>query len=102
MDGARLPRAFLLTTLDFNNHEARFRRKGRLFSRHSNYSVTEAGAKVTDEYHDIKAEILIERLKEIHNIEDRLEGVARFPSILTGVYEESARDSATFTPSAEE
>ena len=70
-------------------------------SKQFTYSVTEVGAKVTEEYHDIKAEILIERLKEIQNIDERLAELARFLSILTGVYEESARDSATFTPSSE-
>ena len=67
-------------------------------SKQFNYTVTEQGTRATDEYHDIKAEILIERLKQIQNIEGRLEDLAQLLSILTGVYEESSRDSATFTP----
>jgi predicted MarR family transcription regulator len=67
-------------------------------SKQFNYVVTDRGTRVTDEYHDIKGEILIERLKQIQNIESRLEDLAQLLSILTGVYEESARDSATFTP----
>lgn len=67
-------------------------------SKQFNYAVTELGARVTGEYHEIKAEILIERLKQIQNIEERLEDMAQLLSILTGVYEESSRDSATFTP----
>ncbi len=70
-------------------------------SKQFNYTVTELGAKVTDEYRDIKAEILIQRLKEIQNIDERLVDLARSLSLLTGVYEEAARDSATFTPSTD-
>lgn len=63
-----------------------------------NYGVTELGEKVTDEYHDIKANILIARLTEIQKAPEKLEALSRFLSILTGVYEEAARDSATITP----
>ncbi|MFC3422995.1 winged helix DNA-binding protein [Rhizorhabdus histidinilytica] len=66
-----------------------------------NYTVTELGEKVTDEYHDIKAHILIERLQEIQKAPEKLESMARFLSILTGVYEEAARDSATITPNSD-
>lgn len=68
--------------------------KGNQFT----YSVTELGEKVTDEYHDIKAQILINRLMEIQNAPEKLESLTNFLSILTGVYEEAARDSATITP----
>jgi predicted MarR family transcription regulator len=63
-----------------------------------NYAVTALGVTVTDEYHDIKAQILIERLNELQNAPEKLETLARFLSVLTGVYEEAARDSATITP----
>ena len=69
--------------------------KGNQFS----YKVTELGEKITDEYHNIKGQILIERLTELQNAPEKLESLARFLSILTGVYEEAARDSATITPS---
>lgn len=63
------------------------------------YTVTELGEKVTREYHDIRAEILMNRLMEIQNAPEKMEMLANFLSILTGVYEEGARDSATITPS---
>lgn len=65
------------------------------------YSVTEQGEKATDEYHDIKATILIERLQELQKAPEKLESMARFLSVLTGLYEEAARDSATITPNAD-
>lgn len=68
--------------------------KGNQFS----YAVTELGETVTAEYHDIKAQILIDRLNEIQSAPEKLESMGRFLSILTGVYEEAARDSATITP----
>ncbi len=68
--------------------------KGNQFT----YSVTEVGEKVTDEYHDIKAHILIERLTELQKAPEKLETMGRFLSVLTGIYEEAARDSATITP----
>jgi predicted MarR family transcription regulator len=64
------------------------------------YQVTELGEKLTNEYAAIRSEILIERLKEIQSAPEKLENLARFLSILTGVYEEAARDSATITPTA--
>ena len=70
-------------------------------SKQFNYAVTELGTRVTDEYHEIKAEILVERLKQIQNIEERLEEMSQLLSMLTGVYEESSRDSATFSPPSE-
>lgn len=68
--------------------------KGNQFT----YVVSELGEKVTDEYHDIKAQMLMNRLMEIQNAPDKLEMLTNFLSILTGVYEEAGRDSATITP----
>ena len=53
---------------------------------------------MTGEYRDIKAQILIERLTELQKAPEKLESLGRFLSVLTGVYEEAARDSATITP----
>lgn len=65
------------------------------------YAVTELGEKLTNEYNEVRSEILVNRLQEIQNAPERLEGMARFLSLLTGVYEEAARESATITPAAE-
>ena len=67
--------------------------KGNQFA----YAVTEKGEKVTDEYHGIKAQILMNRLMQIQDVPEKLEMLTNFLSILTGVYEEAARDSATIT-----
>ena len=56
------------------------------------------GERITDEYHEIKAQILIDRLTELQKAPEKLESLARFLSVLTGVYEEAARESATFPP----
>jgi predicted MarR family transcription regulator len=63
------------------------------------YSVTEMGAKLTDEYHKVRQEILMQRLAEIADVDEKFEKSARFLSLLTGIYEEAARDAATITPS---
>ncbi len=65
------------------------------------YTATELGEKTTAEYHNVKAQILISQLNEIEKAPEKLETMARFLSLLTGIYEEAARDSATITPSAE-
>lgn len=62
------------------------------------YSVTSQGQKAAAEYEDIKAAILMDRLQEIDKVPDKLETMTRFLSVLTGVYEEAARGSATITP----
>jgi len=63
------------------------------------YSVTELGAKLTDEYHQVRQEILMKRLAEIAEVDEKFEKGARLLSLLTGIYEEAARDAATITPS---
>lgn len=62
------------------------------------YIATEKGAKVTDEYNELRSKILISRLEDISGASDKFEKGARFLSLMTGIYEEAARDSATFAP----
>ena len=62
------------------------------------YTVTDMGAKLTDEYYKVRQEILMKRLEEIADVGDKFEKGARLLSLLTGIYEEAARDSATITP----
>jgi len=66
------------------------------------YAASELGMKLTDEYYKVRAEILVKRLEEISDVTEKFERGARFMSLLTGIYEEAARDSATITPLRDE
>jgi predicted MarR family transcription regulator len=68
-------------------------RGGKTFA----YSVTTLGEKVTDDYAALRAELLIESLKSIANLDERLTDTTQFMSVLTGIYEEMSRSSASFT-----
>lgn len=68
-------------------------------SKSFSYSVTELGANLTDEYHRVRQEILFGRLAEIADIEGKFDKSTRLLSLLTGIYEEAARNAATITPS---
>ncbi|WP_233868098.1 winged helix DNA-binding protein [Paraburkholderia adhaesiva] len=65
------------------------------------YIASELGVRLTDEYYKVREEILIRRLAEISDVEEKFERSARFLSMLTGVYEEAACDAATITPQTE-
>lgn len=69
-------------------------RNSKIFS----YVATEKGIKVTDEYYELRNKILISRLEDISGASEKFEKGARFLSLMTGIYEEAARDSATFVP----
>ena len=66
------------------------------------YAASELGVKLTDEYYKVRQEILVKRLEEISDVQEKFEKGARFLSLLTGIYEEAARDSATITPQTAE
>jgi predicted MarR family transcription regulator len=66
------------------------------------YAASARGIQLTDEYYKVRHEILVKRLEEISEVQEKFEKGARFMSLLTGIYEEAARDSATITPLAEE
>jgi predicted MarR family transcription regulator len=66
------------------------------------YTASELGVKLTDEYYKVRQEILVKRLEEISDVEEKFDRAARFMSLLTGIYEEAARDSATITPQIDE
>jgi len=55
------------------------------------------GEKVTDDYAALRSELLIESLKSIANLDERLTDTTQFMSVLTGIYEEMSRSSATYT-----
>ena len=62
------------------------------------YKATEDGVRLTDDYYKLRVEILMKRLEDISGASEKLEKAARLLSLLTGIYEEAARDSATFSP----
>lgn len=64
------------------------------------YVATPKGIKVTDEYNELRSKILISRLEDITGAAEKFEKGARLLSLMTGIYEEAARDSATFAPRA--
>ena len=66
------------------------------------YTASELGVKLTDEYYKVRQEILVKRLEEISDVEEKFDRAARLMSLLTGIYEEAARDSATITPQIDE
>lgn len=68
---------------------------GKTFS----YSVTELGKRVTDDYAHIRADLLLRAIGTISNIEERITEMTQLLSVLTGIYEEMARSSATFSAS---
>lgn len=59
------------------------------------YTITELGERLTNEYSRLRSEILIKKLRSISDFETRVENATEILSILTGIYEESARAFAT-------
>jgi predicted MarR family transcription regulator len=66
---------------------------GKIFS----YSVTGLGRKVTDEYSNIRSDLLMKAIGTISNIDERLEEMTQLMGVMTGIYEEMARSSSTFS-----
>lgn len=65
-------------------------------SKTSTYCMTDLGRKVTDDYTKLRSDLLIRNLSSIVDIEQRLEDATQLMSVLTGIYEESGRISATY------
>ncbi|HKY80905.1 MAG TPA: winged helix DNA-binding protein [Sphingobium sp.] len=62
-----------------------------------NYSVTPDGVKLTDQYAELKRATLLDAYQDLPNIDAKLDGYTRALSVLTGLYEESARAAATYS-----
>ena len=60
------------------------------------YGITPLGERMTNEYSKLRSELLIRNVKTLTDFDDRVEGAAQLLSILTGIYEESARSCAGF------
>ena len=61
------------------------------------YEVTEKGRSVTDEFAKIRSELLVQVLKTVDKLDERIVGATQLLSILTGIYEEVSRTSAALT-----
>ena len=59
------------------------------------YSITKLGERLTNEYARLRTEILIRKLRSLTEFDQRADDATELLSILTGIYEESARASAT-------
>lgn len=61
------------------------------------FDVTEKGKKACEEFSVIRRELLIESVKGLENLNEKLGGATHFLSFLTGVYEEVSRTSAALS-----
>lgn len=68
-------------------------KSGKTFS----YTVTEKGKSVTDNYADIRSNLLIKAIGTISDIDDRMAEMTNLIGVLTGIYEEMGRSSATYS-----
>lgn len=66
--------------------------------RQPNYVVTEKGYKATDLYYQIKSRILVNKIMNIKDSAYKFELMASTLPILTGIYDEVARESAMIEP----
>lgn len=65
------------------------------------YSITKVGEELTNEYSRLRTEILIRKLRSLSEFDDRIEDATELLSIVTGIYEESARTSVTLNRAQE-
>lgn len=61
------------------------------------YSVTPAGVEMTDTYAKLKQTVLLGQFQDLPGFDVKLANCTRVLSMLTGLYEESARIAATYS-----
>jgi len=66
-------------------------------SKNINYQVTKEGERITDLYVSIKKEVLSSQLDELSDFTTKISSVTRMLTMLTGMYEESARIVTTYS-----
>ncbi|WP_202313886.1 MULTISPECIES: winged helix DNA-binding protein [unclassified Mesorhizobium] len=59
------------------------------------YEVTDLGRDVTDRYADVRAALLIDAVRHVPELAQRLEDAARTLELMTGIYAQAARNAAT-------
>lgn len=62
------------------------------------YEVTRKGRSVTDAYALLRSELLTEQTRNIEDVDRKLAESTRLISLLTGLYDEAARISTTYSP----
>ncbi len=62
------------------------------------YAVTDKGKKMTDKYADVRRQILIEQTKSIDRVDEKLREATKVISLLTGLYDEAGRITASYSP----
>ena len=65
------------------------------------YSITELGERMTNEYSKLRSELLIRRFRSLADFDARAEDATELLSIITGIYEESARTSVSLNRASE-
>lgn len=62
------------------------------------YEATEQGRELTDNYADLRRRILTEQTKIIDQVDRKLHEASKLINLLTGLYDEAGRISATYSP----
>lgn len=70
-------------------------------TKNHSYSITKLGENLTNEYSKLRTEILIRKFRSLSDFDARVEDATELLSIITGIYEESARTSVTLTRASE-
>jgi predicted MarR family transcription regulator len=60
------------------------------------YSVTATGRKITDDYAEVRKILLVAAIKSFPGLPQKLTAAARTMEVLTSLYEQAARDAATY------
>ena len=66
------------------------------------YRVTSKGRKLTEDYAELRRRILMDQSKNIDRVDEKLKETNKLISIMTGLYDEAGRITATYNPAAEE
>ena len=61
------------------------------------YETTGKGKKLTDKYAELRREILTEQTKNIDQVDEKLQEATKVISLLTGMYDEAGRKSASYS-----
>jgi len=67
-------------------------------SKTSAFEVTERGKVLTDRYAEVRKEILTEQSKNIDRVDEKLSEAIKLISLMTGLYDEAGRISASYSP----
>lgn len=62
------------------------------------YDITDSGSAMVERYAEMRALLLLEKTKFIDNIDTKLHDANALLSLLTGIYDDAARISATYSP----